>query len=558
MSAVTTHLELLRISTAGSVDDGKSTLIGRLLYDSKAIPEDQYEAIQRASDPGQTINLALLTDGLRAEREQQITIDVAYRYFATDKRRFIIADTPGHAQYTRNMVTGASTADLAIILVDARKGLLPQSKRHAVVAALLGVPHIVLAVNKMDLVGFDESIFKRIISEFEAFLGELDVERLTTIPISALEGDNVVTKSERMPWYHGRPLLEFLETVPHVTRLPDAPFRFPVQCVIRPNQDFRGFAGTVVSGKVRVGDAVVSLPSGKTSRIKEIVLPEGPAQIAGTEDAATLVLEDEVDTSRGDLLAHPNTAPETSSRFEAMVCWMGEKPLKVGRWYVLAHATRQLYARVTATQYHLDVETLNHEPADTLNLNELGSVVIETAQPLVIDTYKDNRSMGGLILIDPDTNVPVAGGMISRVKTTEEAQVVALKESYRDLCERRHGHSGCVILLTGVDSFNLRTFALTLEKELVDAGFRTALLTRDLFAGVGQSFVAGVLHAAPLMVHHGLVTLCVACESDGEAPAEWIAGLTSYQAVKINLNREADIREALQRILNLARPLPGL
>ena len=556
MPVARANLELLRLSTAGSVDDGKSTLIGRLLFDSKAIPEDQYEAIQRVSEPGQSINLALLTDGLRAEREQQITIDVAYRYFATEKRRFIIADTPGHAQYTRNMVTGASTADLAIILIDARKGLLPQSKRHAVVAALLGVPHIVLAVNKMDLVGFERAVFDRIVSEFEAFLSVLGVEHLTTIPISALEGDNVVMPSENMPWYKGMPLLEFLETVPSVSRLPDAPFRFPVQCVIRPNQDFRGFAGTVVSGQIRRGDAVVSLPSGKTSRVKELVSPEGSVEIAHTEDAITIVLEDEVDTSRGDLLAHPNTAPTISNRFETMVCWMGEKPLKIGRWYILAHATRQLYARVVSTEYHLDVESLQHEPATTLHLNELGSVILETAQPLVIDTYKDNRSMGGLILIDPDTNVPVAGGMISKVSVEEESRASRVTESYRELSERRNGHDALLAVLTGVDSFNLDRFARKLESELVEAGFRTALLNRELFAEVGQSFASGVLQVGPVMVQLGLVTLCVSSESDG-VPAEW-DGLNSLNPLKIDLNREADIQDAFQRLLNVARPLPGI
>ena len=362
--------------------------------------------------------------------------------------------------------------------------------------------------------------------------------------------------SENMPWYKGMPLLEFLETVPSVSRLPDAPFRFPVQCVIRPNQDFRGFAGTVVSGQIRRGDAVVSLPSGKTSRVKELVSPEGSVEIAHTEDAITIVLEDEVDTSRGDLLAHPNTAPTISNRFETMVCWMGEKPLKIGRWYILAHATRQLYARVVSTEYHLDVESLQHEPATTLHLNELGSVILETAQPLVIDTYKDNRSMGGLILIDPDTNVPVAGGMISKVSVEEESRASRVTESYRELSERRNGHDALLAVLTGVDSFNLDRFERKLESELVEAGFRTALLNRELFAEVGQSFASGVLQVGPVMVQLGLVTLCVSSESDG-VPAEW-DGLNSLNPLKIDLNREADIQDAFQRLLNVARPLPGI
>ncbi|MCW2902788.1 MAG: sulfate adenylyltransferase, large subunit [Streptosporangiaceae bacterium] len=417
-------MDILRFATAGSVDDGKSTLIGRLLYDSKSIFEDQLEAVERTSaERGEEYtNLALLTDGLRAEREQGITIDVAYRYFATPKRKFIIADTPGHIQYTRNMVTGASTADLAIILVDARKGLLEQSRRHAFLTTLLKVPHLVLAVNKMDLVGYDPEVFDRIHAEFTAFAAKLHVGDLTFIPISALHGDNVVDRSVNMPWYDGPSLLHHLENVHIASDRNLIDVRFPVQSVIRPHKstdpelhDYRGYAGQVAGGVLKPGDEVVHLPSGLTTTITSIDGPEGTAlPEAFPPMSVTLRLADEIDISRGDMIARPNNRPRVAQDLEAMVCWMAdEKTLGPRTKLVIKHTTRTARTMVTGLQYRLDVNTLHRdEDAEVLKLNEIGRVRLRVTQPLFIDDYSRNRLTGGFILIDEATNATVGAGMI--------------------------------------------------------------------------------------------------------------------------------------------------
>jgi bifunctional enzyme CysN/CysC len=413
-------MELLRFATAGSVDDGKSTLIGRLLYDSKAIFEDQLEAVERTSRQrgDEYTNLALLTDGLRAEREQGITIDVAYRYFATPKRKFIIADTPGHIQYTRNMVTGASTADLALILIDARKGVLEQSRRHAFLSALLGIPHLILCINKMDLVDYDEEVFEEIKAEFRDFAMKLDVHDLTFVPISALHGDNVVNRSANMPWYEGSSLLHQLEEV-HIAsdrNLIDA--RFPVQYVIRPlsseYHDYRGYAGTMAGGVLKPGDEVIVLPSGFVSTVRSIEMFEGPVEEAFAPMSVTVTLTDDIDVSRGDMICRPHNQPQVGQDLDATLCWLTEQTTAhEGARYVLKHTTRSVKTILKSLQYRLDVNTLHRdETASELKLNEIGRISLRTQLPLFYDEYRRNRATGSFVLIDEATHNTVAAGMI--------------------------------------------------------------------------------------------------------------------------------------------------
>jgi len=419
-AGVVRQMDLLRFATAGSVDDGKSTLIGRLLFDTKTIFADQLEAVEAVSlaRGDEYTNLALLTDGLRAEREQGITIDVAYRYFATPRRKFIIADTPGHIQYTRNMVTGASTADLALILVDARKGLVEQSRRHAFLTSLLRVPHLVLCVNKMDLVGWDKTVYDRIADEFTSFAAKLDAPDLTIIPISALHGDNIASRSEKSPWYEGPSLLHHLEHVHIASDRNLVDVRFPVQYVIRPQSttvtDYRGYAGQVASGVLKPGDEVMVLPSGLTSTIAAIDTADGPVEEAFPPMSVTVRLTDEIDISRGDLICRPNNAPATAQDIEAMICWMDEtSPLRPGSKYAIKHTTRTARTVVRGLNYRLDVNTLHRdETATHLTLNEIGRVKLRTTIPLLADEYRRNRTTGGFILIDETTNRTVAAGMI--------------------------------------------------------------------------------------------------------------------------------------------------
>jgi len=412
-------MELLRFATAGSVDDGKSTLIGRLLYDTKSIFEDQLEAVERTSrDRGdEHVNLALLTDGLRAEREQGITIDVAYRYFATPKRTFIIADTPGHIQYTRNMVTGASTASLALVLIDARNGIVEQSRRHAFLASLLRVPHVVLCVNKMDLVDYDEAVFNRIKDEFRNFATKLDIGDLSFIPISALKGDNVVHRSENMPWYEGSSLLHHLEDVHIASDRNLIDVRFPVQYVIRPQSsayhDYRGYAGTVAGGVMKPGDEVLVLESGLTTTIEAIDTADGPVDEAYPPMSVAVRLKDDIDISRGDMICRPQNKPTATQDIDAMVCWLTDDPLHVRGMYALKHTTRSVRAQVRDVEYRIDVNTLHRdETAESLTLNEIGRIKLRTTKPLFVDEYRRNRTTGSFLLIDEATGATVGAGMI--------------------------------------------------------------------------------------------------------------------------------------------------
>lgn len=408
--------DLLRLLTAGSVDDGKSTLIGRLLFDSKKLYEDQLQALERDSkrvgNAGDHIDYALLLDGLKAEREEGITIDVAYRYFSTNQRKFIIADTPGHEQYTRNMITGGSTANLAIILVDARTGVITQTRRHTFLVSLLGIKHIVLAVNKMDLVEFDEEVFNRIVDEYTALTEKLGIEDVTCFPLSALDGDNVVEKSERTPWYEGISLLDYLETVPIHTDRNMRDFRYPVQYVLRPNLDFRGFCGKIASGVIHKGDEIMALPSRKTSHVKNIVTYEGELEEAFCPQCVTITLEDEIDISRGEMLVRPDNVPTVSRYLETMLVWMDEQPMDRSKQFYLKHNTNTTRATIDDILYQVDVNTMEQHPADGFKLNEIGRVKITTAKTLFFDPYKDNRATGAFILIDPITNNTSAVGMI--------------------------------------------------------------------------------------------------------------------------------------------------
>jgi sulfate adenylyltransferase subunit 1 len=468
--------DLLRFTTAGSVDDGKSTLIGRLLYDSQSVYEDQLKAVTKASvnRSAGAIDFSLLTDGLRAEREQGITIDVAYRYFATARRKFIIADTPGHEQYTRNMATGASTADLAVILIDARNGVLQQSRRHGFIASLLGIPNFVVAVNKMDAVGYDEAVFRSIESEYREFVSRLGVQsspHVYFLPISALEGDNVVRPSRNMPWFEGPSLLEFLETVPVHHRTRAAAFRFPVQRVIRPDQDFRGYAGQIVSGVIRPGDGILALPSGRRSRVKSIETFDGPLEEAVAPMSVTLTLEDEVDISRGDMLVSAQKPPDAARQFDASMVWLNEQQLDLGRPYILKHTTQTLPAEVKAVKHRVNIKTLEHEPADSLEMNGIGVLRIETSRPIYFDAYTQNRSTGSLILIDPETNATVGAGMILAPVIVErdrsKAAALDLRHERVTPVERmaRYRHGGETVLLG-----DRKSLAWLLERKLFDRG----------------------------------------------------------------------------------------
>ncbi len=466
---------LLRLLTCGSVDDGKSTLIGRLLYDSKLIFDDQLSTLhadsEKVGNAGEgEIDYALLLDGLKAEREQGITIDVAYRYFATPKRKFIIADTPGHEQYTRNMASGASTADLALILIDARYGVITQTKRHTFLVSLLGLKHIVVVINKMDLKGYAEDIFNSIKADFEEFSAELDLPNVTFIPISALKGDNVVEKSDKMDWYTGEPLLPILEQVDVAEGINFDDFRFPVQLVSRPNLDFRGFAGTAASGTVRPGDRILALPSLKESTIKRIVTADGDLDEAFAPQAVTLTLNDEIDISKGEMIVHAESVPHISTHLEASIVWMTETPLKEGKTYVIRHTSRTTKAKVTELKFNVDVNTLQKHPTNELKLNEIGRIVITTHLPLFFDPYVKNRETGSFILIDPITNATAGAGMIESRLTLDKpgADVGGQKATASSVDRReflweksqidagaranRNGHKGKSVVFIGDDA----------------------------------------------------------------------------------------------------------
>jgi sulfate adenylyltransferase subunit 1 len=480
--------ELLRFTTAGSVDDGKSTLIGRLLYDSKGVYEDQVASIRKATRNRTTggLDLSLLTDGLRAEREQGITIDVAYRYFSTARRKFIIADTPGHEQYTRNMATGASTANLAIVLIDARYGVLPQSRRHAYIASLLGIPHVVVAVNKMDLVEFRQEVFDAIRRDFEAFADQLEIRDVEFIPISALDGDNVVRPSSRTPWYRGPSLLEHLETVPIASDRNLTNFRFPVQTVIRPNLDFRGLAGQVASGVVRRGDAITVLPSGRRSRVKEIVTWEGSREEAFAPMSVTLCLEDELDVSRGDMLVSENDPVHAGRRFQTRVVWMSEKPLEAHHPYLLKHTTQMVQARIREVRHRVNIHTLEREPAEKLELNEIGLVEVETHRPLFFDPYSKNRATGSLILIDPLSNETVGAGMIVSAVTESLGQGRVTAAERR----ARFGHPPAILVIEDEE------LAYATERYLFDRGCQVHVLRGE----PGEPLIAELTSAGTVLI----------------------------------------------------------
>jgi bifunctional enzyme CysN/CysC len=489
--------DLLRFATAGSVDDGKSTLIGRLLYDSKQVLSDQLEHVEKTSERmgHDFLDLSLLTDGLRAEREQGITIDVAYRYFATAQRRFIIADTPGHEQYTRNMVTGASTADLAIVLVDARKGVVAQSKRHAFISSLLGIPHVVVCVNKMDLVDFDERVFDAIVEDFDRFAARLEMPDVTFIPISALHGDNVVERSDAMPWYQGPPLLYHLEHVHIASDRNLIDVRFPVQWVIRPSAtsvaDYRAYAGQIAGGVMRPGDDVLVLPGGQHSTIAAIDTYDGPVAEAFPPMSVAIRLADDVDVGRGSTIVRPHNQPTTANSFECLVCWMSEQPLSPRRRYLVKHTTRTTMLGAADVRYRIDVETLHRdESATTLELNDLGRVHLEVSSPLVFDSYRRNRVTGSLILIDEATNETVGAGVIldTEVEEPESAQEKSERspnvrwQGTKMTRKRRWetlGHNGATVWFTGLPGAGKSTVAAAVEERLIAAGCPAFLLDGD-------------------------------------------------------------------------------
>ncbi|HEU4987500.1 MAG TPA: sulfate adenylyltransferase subunit CysN [Rhizobiaceae bacterium] len=474
---------LLRFLTCGSVDDGKSTLIGRLLYDTKLIFEDQLAALERDSrkhgTAGEDIDFALLVDGLEAEREQGITIDVAYRFFSTSKRKFIVADTPGHEQYPRNMATGASTADLAIVLVDARQGVLTQTRRHSIIASLLGIRHIVLAVNKIDLVGFDQVVFERIAADYKAFASDLGFESIVPIPMSARFGDNVTRPSERMPWYDGPVLLDHLETVEAQPAAEDKPFRFPVQYVLRPNLDFRGFAGTIASGAIAEGDPVVVAKSGKPSRVKRIVTHDGDLKKAVEGQAVTIVLEDEIEVSRGNMLVSPEARPQVADQFQAKIVWFDEHALLPGRSYILRTETDQVNSTITELKYEINVNNFAHEAAKSLELNEVGVCNISVQSPIAFDPFSENRTTGAFVLIDRLTNATVGAGMITHsLRRAANIHWQALDVTKQSRAEQKH-QKPVVLWFTGLSGSGKSTIANLLEKKLHVSGRHTYILDGD-------------------------------------------------------------------------------
>lgn len=484
--------ELLRFITCGSVDDGKSTLIGRLFYEAKMIYEDQLAAIKKDTGKfgttGEEIDLALFTDGLEDERQQGITIDVAYRYFSTDKRKFIIADTPGHEQYTRNMATGASTADLAIILIDARHGVLVQTKRHSFIVSLLGIKHIIVAINKMDLVGYSQETFEKIRADYQGFAARLDLPDVHFLPLSALKGDNVVAQSAAMPWYNGPTLMHLLETVYIGSDRNLEDFRFPVQHVLRPNLDFRGFSGTIASGIVRKGDEIMALPSRKTSRVKSIVTFDGELEEAFAPQSVTLTLEDEIDISRGDMVVRPGNVPRVEQKLEATLVWMSEEPMVPGKSYWFKQTSKLTPGTISTLRYQIDVNTLHRQDAPTLKLNEIGRCAVTLSQPISFDGYRRNRGTGAIIVIDRVTNATVAAGMILDRGSGEsrhdhwddEPTAVGLHRERSNVSgeerQARFGQRPVTVLLTGMTGAGKTTLAYALERQLFDQGRAVAVL----------------------------------------------------------------------------------
>ncbi|MBM98171.1 MAG: bifunctional sulfate adenylyltransferase subunit 1/adenylylsulfate kinase [Planctomycetaceae bacterium] len=560
--------ELLRFLTCGSVDDGKSTLIGRLLYDSKMIYEDQLAAVQRDSavhgTTGGDFDPALLTDGLKAEREQGITIDVAYRYFSTARRKFIIADTPGHEQYTRNMATGASTCDLAIILIDARNGVVEQTKRHSFITSLLGIKHVLVAINKMDLVDYNQEAFEQIKSDYTKFAARMSVDDVHFIPISALVGDNVVDPGENMPWYDGGTLMHMLETVHIASDRNFIDFRFPVQFVNRPNLDFRGFCGTIASGIVRQGDEVVALPSGKTSTVKEIVTYEGTVEEAFAPMSVTLRLQDEIDVSRGDMLVHPGNMPRTDQKFDAMIVWMSEDPLVPGKQYAIKHTSKEISGTVDTLRYRVDVNTLRRQDSPTLKLNEIGRCHLTLNQAIMYDGYRRNRSSGAFILMDRLSNATVAAGMIlDRVTTDEkagywddEASSEHLRSSTGDVTQEeriaRFGQRPVTILITGLTGSGKTTIAHALERRLFDQGrCSTVIDGQNLRIGLNKDLgfstkdrsenLRRTVEVAKLFNGAGIISICAFVAPNREIRNRFRDAFTKEQFIMVHLAAPVEV-----------------
>ena len=552
--------ELLRFLTCGNVDDGKSTLIGRLLHDSKMIYEDHLEAITRDSKKvgttGEDVDLALLVDGLQAEREQGITIDVAYRYFSTAKRKFIIADTPGHEQYTRNMATGASTCDLAIILVDARYGVQSQTKRHSFITSLLGIKHIVVAINKMDLMNFDQDVFERIKADYLAFAERIELKpsSLHFVPMSALKGDNVVNRSERAPWYQGQSLMEILESVEIAGDRNFDDLRFPVQYVNRPNLNFRGFAGTLASGIVRKGDEIAVLPSGKTSRVKSIVTFDGELEQATPGEAVTLTLEDEIDVSRGDMLVHADSRPRIADSFEAMLVWMGEDPMLPGKKYDIKRATSYVPGSIASISHKVDVNTLEKGAASSLQLNEIGKVKVSLDAPIALDGYAQNRTTGAFIVIDRLTNGTVGAGMIiaDPVAHGSGGHHGALAHVSTEERATRFGQQPATVLFTGLSGAGKSTLAYAVERKLFDMGRAVYVLDgqnlrHDLNKGLPQDRAGRTenwrraAHVARQFNEAGLLTLAafVAPDAEGREQAKALIGSDRMLTVYVQASPQA-------------------
>ncbi len=552
--------ELLRFLTCGNVDDGKSTLIGRLLHDSKMIYEDHLEAITRDSKKsgttGDDVDLALLVDGLQAEREQGITIDVAYRYFSTAKRKFIIADTPGHEQYTRNMATGASTCDLAIILVDARYGVQTQTKRHSFITSLLGIKHIVVAINKMDLMDFDQQVFEKIKGDYLAFAERIELQptSLHFVPMSALKGDNVVNRSERAPWYEGQSLMEILESVEIAGDRNFDDLRFPVQYVNRPNLNFRGFAGTLASGVVRKGDEVVVLPSGKRSTVKSIVTFDGELEQATPGEAITLTLEDEIDVSRGDMLVHADNQPRITDSFDAMLVWMAEEPMLPGKKYDIKRATSYVPGSIASITHRVDVNTLEHGPASSLQLNEIGRVKVSLDAPIALDGYAQNRTTGAFIIIDRLTNGTVGAGMIiaDPVAHGTSGHHGALAHVSTEERATRFGQQPATVLFTGLSGAGKSTLAYAVERKLFDMGRAVYVLDgqnlrHDLNKGLPQDRAGRTenwrraAHVARQFNEAGLLTLAafVAPDAEGREQAKALIGADRTITVYVQASPQA-------------------
>ena len=565
--------DLLRLLTCGSVDDGKSTLIGRLLYDSKLIYEDQLAAIEAASTHRGTVegetDLALLTDGLRAEREQGITIDVAYRFFSTEKRKFIIADTPGHEQYTRNMATGASTADLAVVLIDARHGLLPQTKRHSFIASLLGIQHVIVAVNKMDLVEYNEATYSKIIKNFKIFSARLNIPDIQFVPMSALKGDNVVNKSDNMPWFDGAPILQMLENIHIGSDRNLIDFRLPIQSVLRPNLNFRGFQGTIASGRARVGDEVCVQPSGQTSQIKDLYIGDRTVNEAFAPQAVTLTLTDEIDISRGDLIVKPKNQARYDNLFEAMVVWMNDTPMELTARYIIKMGTQSVPADPIALRYTVDVNTLDRDKSvESMDLNSVGRVLFETQRRVLFDPYARNRATGGFIIIDRMTNVTVGAGMIldrdsaelrrakrESSKTSDQLSAVESSVSLSNRIERL-GQDPFTVWLTGIPRSGKSTIALALEQRLWAEGKFVSLVDgTNLRLGINNDLGYTTedrreasrrgAETALLMNQQGLITIAAFISPSAEVRrlAKEIIGADRFMQVHV----DADVETCVAR-----------